>query len=317
MDACRETVRGGHGVKLIITRGLPGSGKTTRARAWVAEDPMRRARVNRDDLRTMAHDGVYLSPDEDNPGTERAIMAVRDATISALLKRGVDVVCDDTNLPARVARDLRKVAVLAGAEFEVWDMTDVDVEICVERDAARPVPVGETKIRDRHMRFIHKRPHPLPITDEPETTMLAPYVRPSGTPSAVLVDIDGTVALMCARSPYDETRVHEDLPNAPVIATVRALAAAGHRIVFVSARTEGCRATTESWLKEHVGVEFDTLHLRPVGDSRRDSVVKGEIFNAHIRTRYDVLCVLDDRRQVVDMWRSIGLTVLHVADGTF
>lgn len=36
---------------LTITRGLPGSGKSTWAKAWTAADPTCRARVNRDDLR--------------------------------------------------------------------------------------------------------------------------------------------------------------------------------------------------------------------------------------------------------------------------
>jgi hypothetical protein len=42
---------------LIITRGHPASGKSTRAIAWVAERPERRARVNRDCLRAMMHGG--------------------------------------------------------------------------------------------------------------------------------------------------------------------------------------------------------------------------------------------------------------------
>src|SRR5882757_4691017 len=105
--------------KLVITRGLPGSGKSTFAKAWVAEDPAQRAEMNRDQLRKMLHDGVFL------PGrTEVAVTGVRDAAIKSLLGRGVDVVCSDTNLPQRVARDLRNLADIAGAEFEVRDFTD-------------------------------------------------------------------------------------------------------------------------------------------------------------------------------------------------
>ncbi|MFJ5071268.1 hypothetical protein ACIQC7_33105 [Kitasatospora sp. NPDC088556] len=57
--------------------------------------------------------------------------------------------------------------------------------------------------------------------------------------------------------------------------------------------------------------------MRPTGDSRRDSIVKVEIFDAHVRDTYNVTCVLDDRTQVVQAWRAIGLTVLQVADGDF
>jgi hypothetical protein len=145
-----------------------------------------------------------------------------------------------------------------------------------------------------------------------------PYVAPDDAPSVVLVDVDGTVALRGDRSPYDETRVHEDRPNAPVIAVVRALWQAGHAVVFCSGRTQACRDQTEDWLDEHVQeVTYEALHMRSVGDVRKDAVVKAEMFDEHIRHRYRVLLVLDDRDQVVAMWRSLGLTVLQVAEGAF
>jgi hypothetical protein len=136
-------------------------------------------------------------------------------------------------------------------------------------------------------------------------------------PSAVLVDVDGTVALRGDRSPYDESRVHLDTPNRPVIAAVRALHAAGQRIVFCSGRTDGCRAATERWLGEHVAVAYEGLHMRRAGDRRKDWVVKSELYREHIEPRYDVLLVLDDRDQVVRAWRGLGLTVFQVAEGDF
>ncbi len=33
--------------------------------------------------------------------------------------------------------------------------------------------------------------------------------------------------------------------------------------------------------------------------------------------RYTIKFVLDDRNQVVEFWRSLGLTVLQVAEGDF
>lgn len=42
-----------------------------------------------------------------------------------------------------------------------------------------------------------------------------------------------------------------------------------------------------------------------------------ELFDRHARDEYRVLVVLDDRKQVVDMWRSLGLTCLQVAEGNF
>lgn len=134
---------------------------------------------------------------------------------------------------------------------------------------------------------------------------------------AVMVDIDGTVAIRCDRSPYDETRVGEDQPNTPVLAVVRALYLDGHAVIFCSGRTESCRAQTEKWLTGHFGWPWAALWMRRVGDQRKDAVIKREIYDRHINGKYDVTCVLDDRNQVVSMWRDLGLTVLQVAPGDF
>jgi predicted kinase len=300
---------------LIITRGLPGSGKTTHARAWVAGDRANRARVNRDDLRAMLDDSAF-----EKGVTEPRILAARDAAILGLLGKGLSVICDDTNLPQRTARDLARLARRARADFCVCDYTDVPLETCIARDAARTDkrPVGETVIRDMHIRYLAGRQYPLPQPEEPQDGALEPwpYSPAEGSVPAVLVDIDGTVALKGARSPFDETRVHEDRPNLPVITVVRAMAAQGYWLVFVSGRTAGCRAATEKWLAEHVGAQFG-LYMRAEGDKRKDSTVKREIFDEHIREAYDVACVIDDRNQVVTMWRSLGLTVLQCAEGDF
>jgi predicted kinase len=301
---------------LLITRGLPGCGKTTYAREWVAADREHRARINRDDLRAMLDDGQFVKG-----VTEPRIIAARDAAVSSLLLKGVDTISDDTNLPQRTARDLAKLASRAGAVLTVIDLTDVPLGTCLERNAARTdkEPVPEAAIRDMHTRYLAGRSWPLPLPEESasEADSVVRYEPKPGTPKAVLVDIDGTTALMAARSPFDETRVHEDRPNTPVIAVIRAMAAAGHAVVFLSGRTDACRDATHEWLLEHVRVPFQGLYMRPAGDFRKDSAVKRELFDQYIRDRYDVTCVLDDRAQVVEAWRSLGLTCLQVAEGNF
>jgi predicted kinase len=302
--------------RLLIARGLPGCGKTTYARAWVAEDREHRARVNRDDIRAMLDHGEFVKG-----VTEPRVLAARDAAILSLLSKGVDTISDDTNLPQRTARDLAKLAKRAGAKLTVVDLTCVPLIDCLDRNAARTdkAPVPGAVIMDMHARYLAGRSFPLPLPEEPanEAGGLVLYEPKPGTPKAVLVDIDGTTALMAARSPFDETRVHEDRPNAPVISVIRAMADAGNAVVFLSGRTDACRSATHQWLLEHVRVPFQALHMRPAGDMRKDAIVKRELFDRHVRDRYDVVCVLDDRDQVVAAWRELGLTCLQVAPGAF
>lgn len=299
---------------LVITRGLPGSGKTTRAKEWVAADPGNRARVNRDDLRESVFGGFVRE-------NEYSLVKARDSFVKTLLKRGFSVVVDDTNLPNKTVRSLIS---LSPDSYEVWDSTDVPLDTCLERNSSperrnsgREVP--EEVIRDMYQRFVKGKSYPLPLPeiDSEELEGLTPYTAPDNVPRAILVDLDGTTALHNGRSPYDMTRVYEDDPNKPVVEAVRAMYKFGYRVVFLSARTEDARQDTERWLSERVRVPYEALLLRQIGDGRRDSQVKYEIFNEHIRNNYAVGFVLDDRDSVVRMWRSIGVPCFQVAPGSF
>jgi tRNA uridine 5-carbamoylmethylation protein Kti12 len=139
------------GLTLVIMRGLPGSGKTTYAREWVAEDRARRARVNRDDLRAMLDDSVFVAG-----VTERRIVTVRDAAILALLAAGVSVISDDTNLADERVADLAGLAGQVLADTEIVDLTGVPLETCLERNASRTGPgcVPEDVIRGMHAQYI-------------------------------------------------------------------------------------------------------------------------------------------------------------------
>lgn len=148
-----------------------------------------------------------------------------------------------------------------------------------------------------------------------------PYVVPMGAPRAIIVDLDGTVALKHpGRGHFDWDKVGLDYPNWAVIEVVVAVIAQGYDPIFVSGRMEQCRQDTKVWLLGHGLWEDDydaALFMRPDGDHRSDDIVKLEIFDREIRHNYAVLGVFDDRNKVVAMWRSIGLTVFQVAPGDF
>ena len=142
---------------LIVTRGLPGAGKTTRALRWVGEDPDHRARVGTDQIAAMLHPQALAGEAAYTLHYARREQLVVNAAIEALLRSGIDVVCDDLFLQAHYLDDVRELAQRCGADLVIWDMTDVDVEECIARDKQRGGAggrlIGEQKIRSQHQLF--------------------------------------------------------------------------------------------------------------------------------------------------------------------
>ena len=132
---------------------------------------------------------------------------------------------------------------------------------------------------------------------------------------AVIVDIDGTVALMHNRTPFEWQKVDKDLPNYSIIELVQNFGKY-FQIVFVSGRKEECREKTLKWLKKY-GMETDYLFMRANNDNRPDTELKKEILETSLKENFNIKYVLDDRNQVVKMWRDSGFTCLQVAEGDF
>jgi len=287
---------------LYMAVGLPASGKTTWAKAKMAEHPGCYKRVNKDDLRAMLDDGKWS---RDN---EKFVLAMSRALIDGALGHGKHCICDDTNLHPKHETALREIAKKRDASFEIVDFRDVPLETCLERDAHRQNYVGEAVIRRMHRDFLAVKP--VPVAHDP------------ALPDCVIVDIDGTVALMTGRSPYDYSRVSEDAPNEPVCALVRQQLLYHRKVIFVSGRKVECREVTVAWLNAEFGstgmtVDERSLFMRADGDNRDDRIIKREIYEREIQGKYNVLFVLDDRRRVVEQWRQMGLTCLQVAEGEF
>ena len=300
---------------LVIYRGLPASGKTTSARQWVSEQTDKRVRVNRDDIRQMTHNGLFIKG-----VTEDLIIKFRNDLIRTALKSGKNVVSDDTNLPQRTVRDLIKLAKQCGASYYVIDLTFTELDTCLDRNAGRTdkEPIPEEVIKDMWVRYVYNKPYPLPVPDEQEPEITSKYVPDLALPKAVIFDIDGTVAHMNGRGPHDMTKVHEDLPDSHMQELWHLYRSEGYRVIFLSGRTSDVRAATTEWLDKHItGGAIVALIMRPSGDNRRDSIVKLELFDKYVRPYYNVRCVFDDRNQVVSMWRDLGLKCFQVADGNF
>lgn len=139
---------------------------------------------------------------------------------------------------------------------------------------------------------------------------------------AVICDLDGTLALKHNdRTWYDASTCDRDVINTP-IKTLIDLMWDSHHIIFCSAREEKFREPTMTFLDKCFNGKLDNhdfdLFMRQTNDYRKDSIVKHEIYLNQIKPNWNVNFVLDDRRQVVDMWRNaLGLTTLQVAEGNF
>jgi predicted kinase len=134
--------------KIFATIGLPGSGKSTYAEKQCADGSARRA--NRDDIRFELF-GQYVGVDE------MAVSRRQDELVAEILAEGKDVWIDDTNLSGRARKHVRELAETHGVEVEWVDFTDVPLDVCLERDAARERQVGEAVIRSMWDRYLNPR----------------------------------------------------------------------------------------------------------------------------------------------------------------
>ena len=276
-----------------MLKGLPASGKSTYAKELVAKDH-NWVRVNKDDLRAMMNGGVFSGK------LEKQIVRIERELVENAIKIGKNVVVDDTNFNPVHEEYFRDLAMRYNAEFEV-KFFDTPLEVCIERDNKRANGVGETVIRKMYNQYLKPQP--------------AVYERDETLPKAIICDIDGTLAHMKDRSPYDWSRVGEDDVD-PIIKNLLKVLKEKYAIILVSGRDECCISETKQWLKDN-NIQYDHLLMRRNGDSIPDAIIKMALFESYIRSKYDVEFVLDDRNQVVKMWRSLGLKCLQVQEGDF
>lgn len=301
-----------HDQELVVLRGIPGSGKSTYAREWVAEEPGWRVRINRDDTRFELY-GKYWDLTRHQ---EETVTTIQHAKVTAALKSKLSVIVDDTNLRASTLKDWQSKAEKFKIPLKVIDV-DTPLEVCIDRDAKRERSVGEDVIRDFHARYIRKGKFPEIPEYAEESTEGRAYVPNPELDKGVWLDLDGTVARMFGRSPFAWDRVGEDQPIQHVIDVVKALKRDGYKIIVMSGRDEVCKDITIEWLNRHE-VPFDEIFMRPEGSQTKDSKVKHDLFWENVAPYYDIRFALDDRQQVVDFTRNVlGIPVFQVAPGDF
>lgn len=144
--------------KIILCRGIQGSGKTTWAKQWALEDPEHRVRFNNDDIRNML--GKYWVPSR-----EDLVKSLRSVFLLISMSYGFDIVIDNMNLNPKELEYYN--GVLDDWNNPEWAMPDVvrpkyslefkdffiPLQDCIERDSKRPNPIGEEVIRKTYEKY--------------------------------------------------------------------------------------------------------------------------------------------------------------------
>lgn len=252
---------------------------------------------------------------------EDLITKMESESITEALKAGFDVVVDATNLNPKTVNRMYKLADSAGLSRTDIEFKNfyIPFKEAVERDLARKEAgghyVGKHVIKRFYERYyaekykaeLLKTVKPFRLSQQPELT------------AAVICDLDGTLAWMQGRSPYDGTKVDKDEIDPQLRDLLALLRHIGFTLLFVSGRegTEECRTKTQKWLENHFGNQNFKLFMRKEKDYRGDEIIKKEIYDTYIKDKYYIATVFDDRNKVVNMWRKEGLLCCQVAEGDF
>ena len=306
--------------KLLMLSGLPASGKST-----YAEEKLKEwgngIRLNKDLLRKMLHFDKFTGRNEGL--TNYAEMALA----RYYLAHNVNVIVDDTNLGETHRQRWLGLSKECNAKWETHRM-GTSMQECIDRDIARPNPVGTDVIRRMALQY---------------------QLNPKPEKGFILCDIDGTVAdcshrlhfvklpryefenkddscnlINCDIAVYHSHKadwksfyanVHNDPPRTEIIQQIRKHFIFGYTIVFTSGRPEDYKKETIDWLERHVGLAEYYLLMRRAGDSREDSVVKQDILKTYFPDKSVIKKVYDDRPRVIRMWQEEGLEVEDVGEG--
>lgn len=135
----------------------------------------------------------------------------------------------------------------------------------------------------------------------------------------VIFDLDGTLCNAKHRQQFIATRprnwdawnsgISQDLVNIPVEIVFKSLKNTYSKLkmIVLTGRTDNYKDETELWLNKH-SIKYDELYMRKQNDRRDDTVVKGEVVD-FLEKKYNILCVFENRKRVVNMWVNRGIWV--------
>lgn len=304
-------------MKMILTIGVPASGKST----WSQQqDPSVYTVIERDELRLELCAELDITLAQHYAGKARKkredmVSKMQVDAIARAVRSGKGVIISDTNLTYKSRNRLGSLARQFGleVEYKLFHITPTEAAI---RDAARPKDkqVGEAVMRRMSQNY-HTQCKELILAyfKEELEAKWATNALEDDIP-LIVCDLDGTIAHRTGRSPYDWHRVGEDVVDKPMLKQLEMWYTKA-RIVFVSGRDGQCADLTAEWLMNNVPfINMPTLFMRPYQDVRPDWLIKSEIL---LELGIKPLIMYDDRSQVVQAMRALGIKVFQVAEGNF
>jgi len=297
--------------KIIVTVGISNSGKSTFASTTVQHNPEKYILVNRDKIRELLfgyteHSVVEYYARSDFNAREKQVTKYEDTLINEGLTEGKTVIVDATHLDVKYIE-----------RYKFWNVPveimwfDITLKEALIRNMGRNRKVDEKIIEKQYGRYINLRKEFTTISFES-----VEFINDYTLPPVVLVDLDGTLAHMSDRSPFDWKRVGEDHVDIAVKRLVNDIETGYSARVFISTGRDGCCLDEcTNWLAEH-NIYYDKIFIRKAGDIRPDWVIKEEIWR-QIAKDYYIIGLIDDRQQVVRRARSLGLKVFNVEYNNF
>ena len=315
---------------VYILVGISASGKTTWSKEYLKNNP-NSIIINRDILREKYYPNNKIKRILPFQEEEK----ITSYEIKSVLKNfflGKDIIIDDTNLRISYIRKWIGILNCIKAKWEI-KIFNIDLNIAIERDKNREFPVKEEVIKKQYLIFKSNKKEIellaskttndskyildkdlLPKIDFPVFDVI-PYFKNEKLPLAVIVDIDGTIALTGDRNIFDYSKVDIDIPRIDVIRIIKSLKEQNIKIIIFSGRKLEAKEKTIQWLKNNL-IPFDEIYLRNEEESNNncsDIVAKYRMFN-QIRNKYNIIGAFDDRPKVTRLYQELGLTTFFVGE---
>ena len=303
--------------KLIITIGISGSGKSTFASTTVQHNPERYVNVERDKIRNLLFgytdetiSEYYNRPDLNK--LEKEVTRYEDLMIKEGLSQNKTVIVSNTHLSMKYLEKYK----FYNVETELM-FFDIDFDEALVRDKNRTRTVGKKVIEKQFSKYNNLK---INLVKNPIDFTTVHIELNKELPKILILDLDGTIAHMKNRSPFDWKRVGEDSVDKNILEILDCLNFSNIRcrelnfdtteIIVCTGRDGSCEKESKEWCSKY-GIEYKEFHMRPEGDYRPDWQVKEEMWR-DIAERYNIVTLIDDRDVVVQRGRYLGLKVLQV-----